>query len=111
MIRVYVDVKNDIQVWIKFLQHINGTCKFSDSIWITNEQLKLNTDSTGNVEIQRLVNASVSVNRNRLYQTTIFSVEAFRMEYHLNPILSQSLSHVTTFIACLSLNNKTVKVQ
>lgn len=51
MIRVSVEMKNDIQVWIKFLQQFNGTCKFGDNIWVTNEQLNLYTDSTGNAEL------------------------------------------------------------
>ena len=52
------------------------------------------------------MDTSVSVNTNRLYQTGIASFEAFRVEYDLNPIWPPPLSHVTTFIAYLSLNNK-----
>lgn len=56
--------------------------------------------------MQRLVDASVSVNTNRLYQTGIASFEAFRVEYDLNPMWPPPVPHVTTFIAYLSLKNK-----
>lgn len=57
-------------------------------------------------EIERLVDASTSVNTNKLYATGIASFETFRLEYGLDPIWPRPLTHVTTFIAYLSLKNK-----
>lgn len=50
-IRVTIDLKEDIIMWIKFLEEFNGTCRFDKNIWLSNKQLNLYTDSAGNAEL------------------------------------------------------------
>ena len=50
-IRVSHNMKEDIIMWLKFLDEFNGTRKFGQNIWLTNSQLNLYTDSTGNCEL------------------------------------------------------------
>ena len=50
-IRVSVSMKEDIHMWLTFLELFNGSCKFDKNIWLTNEQLNLYTDSTGNSKL------------------------------------------------------------
>ena len=45
-------------------------------------------------------------NTKETYRTGLFAFEAFRKEYSLNTSWPPPLSHVTTFVAYLSLNNK-----
>ena len=47
-IRVSNDMKEDIIIWLKFLAEFNGSCKFGKNTWLSNKQLDLYTDSTGN---------------------------------------------------------------
>ena len=46
-IRVSVEMKEDINMWLYFLDRFNGTCYFDKKIWLTNKQLNLYTDSAG----------------------------------------------------------------
>jgi len=46
-IRVSVGMKEDITVWLKFLNEFNGSRKFAKNVWLSNEQLNLYTDSSG----------------------------------------------------------------
>jgi len=46
-IRVSVSMKEDIMVWLNFLDLFNGSCKFGRNIWVSNHQLNLYTDSSG----------------------------------------------------------------
>ncbi|CAC5361232.1 unnamed protein product [Mytilus coruscus] len=50
-IRVTVSMKEDIHMWLTFLDLFNGSCKFGKNVWLTNEQLNLFTDSTGNSKL------------------------------------------------------------
>lgn len=47
-IRVSCGMKEDIQVWLKFLENFNGTLSFDYTKWLTNQELDLFTDSAGN---------------------------------------------------------------
>lgn len=42
-------MKEDIQVWLSFLDKFNGSNIFPDEIWMTNEGLQLFTDSSGSL--------------------------------------------------------------
>ena len=46
-IRVSVEMKEDINMWLYFLDRFNGTCYFDKKIWLTNKQLNLYMDSAG----------------------------------------------------------------
>lgn len=46
-IRVSSEMKEDINMWLYFLDNFNGTCRFDRKVWLTNEQLDLFTDSAG----------------------------------------------------------------
>jgi hypothetical protein len=46
-IRLSVGMKEDITVWLKFLDEFNGLRKFGENVWLSNEQLNLYTDSSG----------------------------------------------------------------
>lgn len=48
-IRVSRGMKEDIQVWLSFLDKFNGSNIFPDEIWMTNEGLQLFTDSSGSL--------------------------------------------------------------
>jgi len=50
-IRVSVGMKEDIIMWLRFLDQFNGTCKFSKVVWQTNVELNLFTDSSGNHDL------------------------------------------------------------
>lgn len=58
------------------------------------------------VEFDRLVEASVSENTHETYRKGIDCFESFRNEYDLVASWPPPLSHVTTFIAFLSLSKK-----
>jgi hypothetical protein len=47
----YLKVKADISLWLQFLDNFNGQCFFPEKDWISNETLKLFTDSSGNPEL------------------------------------------------------------
>jgi len=44
-------MKEDVTVWLKFLDEINGLRKFEKNVWLSNEQLNLYTDSSGNANL------------------------------------------------------------
>ena len=46
-----MEVKADISLWLEFLDNFNGQCFFPEKDWISNETLKLFTDSSGNPEL------------------------------------------------------------
>jgi len=48
-IRVSRGMKEDIQVWLSFVDKFNGSNIFPDGIWVTNEGLQLFTDSSGSL--------------------------------------------------------------
>ena len=48
-IRVSRGMKENIQVWLSFLDKFNGSNIFPDEIWVTNEGLQLFTDSSGSL--------------------------------------------------------------
>jgi len=50
-IRVSVGMKEDIKTWLEFLNKFNGTCSFGGNDWLTNCQINLFTDSTGNQDL------------------------------------------------------------
>jgi hypothetical protein len=50
-IRVSVGMKEDITVWLKFLDEFNGSRKFGKNVWLSNEQLNLYTDSSGSANL------------------------------------------------------------
>ena len=50
-IRLNLKVKADISLWLQFLDNFNGQCFFPEKDWISNETLKLFTDSSGNPEL------------------------------------------------------------
>jgi len=50
-IRLNLEVKADISLWLELLDNFNGQCFFPEKDWISNETLKLFTDSSGNPEL------------------------------------------------------------
>ena len=50
-IRLNLKVKADISLWLQFLDNFNGQCFLPEKDWISNETLKLFTDSSGNPEL------------------------------------------------------------
>jgi hypothetical protein len=46
-----LEVKADISLWLEFLDNFNGQCFFAEKDWISNETLKLFTDSSRNPEL------------------------------------------------------------
>jgi hypothetical protein len=46
-VRINQEIKSDAEVWIEFLKNCNGECYFSENHWLTNDTLKLYTDSAG----------------------------------------------------------------
>lgn len=50
-IRVSQGMKDDIKMWLKFLEQFNGTCKFGKIKWVTNSEVNLFTDSSGNANL------------------------------------------------------------
>lgn len=49
--RLNSEVKEDVKVWLNFLEHFNGSTYISDQTWLTNETLELFTDSSGNHQL------------------------------------------------------------
>lgn len=47
-IRVSVDMKEDILMWLAFIDRFNGCCVFGQQLWLSNREIKLYTDSAGN---------------------------------------------------------------
>ena len=45
-------MKEDITMWLKFLDEFNGSRNFGSNIWLSNEQLNLYTDSTGDADLE-----------------------------------------------------------
>lgn len=50
-IRVSVEMKEDILMWLSFLDKFNGTNSFGTINWVSNADIKLFTDSSGNPEL------------------------------------------------------------
>ncbi|KAK6184832.1 hypothetical protein SNE40_007205 [Patella caerulea] len=50
-IRVTRNLKEDIIVWLTFLDSFNGVCYISDQRWLSNTYLQLFTDSSGNSDL------------------------------------------------------------
>lgn len=46
-IRITRPIKEDLTIWVKFLESFNGVCFFKDSEWSCNSSLQLFTDSAG----------------------------------------------------------------
>ncbi|MCG8031789.1 MAG: hypothetical protein JAZ03_06400 [Candidatus Thiodiazotropha taylori] len=46
-LRITSDMKNDLQLWLKFFTDFNGVSVFHDRFWVSNEDLQLFTDSAG----------------------------------------------------------------
>lgn len=49
--RVDMGMKNDLKVWLDFIQHFYGTLNFQSLNWYSNEQVNLYTDSAGNAKL------------------------------------------------------------
>ena len=50
-VRVTLEMKSDIIMWLTFLEKFNGTYYFDESDWVTSTQLQLFTDSAGNASL------------------------------------------------------------
>ncbi|KAK6165929.1 hypothetical protein SNE40_022735 [Patella caerulea] len=50
-VRVTRNLKEDILVWLTFLDSFNGVCYISDQRWLSNTYLQLFTDSSGNSDL------------------------------------------------------------
>ncbi|XP_033733376.1 uncharacterized protein LOC117322521 isoform X1 [Pecten maximus] len=50
-IRVSGEMREDLLVWLHFIQNFNGTLFFPDSAWSDSDVLQLFTDSAGNAEL------------------------------------------------------------
>jgi len=50
-IRLNSEVKEDIKMWLTFLENFNGQCFFPERFWTNNDHLQLYTDSSGNSEL------------------------------------------------------------
>ena len=48
-LRVTHDMKNDIVMWLQFLEHHNGVSLFKDVIWYSNVDLELFTDAAASI--------------------------------------------------------------
>jgi hypothetical protein len=44
-------MKEDITVWLKCFDEFKGSRKFGENVWLSNEQLNLYTDSSGNANL------------------------------------------------------------
>jgi hypothetical protein len=44
-------MKEDILMWLSFIERFNGSCSFGKNIWLSNREIKLYTDSAGNPEL------------------------------------------------------------
>ena len=51
LVRVTAEVKEDILMWLQFLDNFNGQCFFPERLWTNNETLQLFTDSSGNPDL------------------------------------------------------------
>ena len=47
-IRLLLEVRSDIRLWLLFLEEFNGQCYFPDRLWISNETLQLYADASSN---------------------------------------------------------------
>ena len=50
-LRLTKEMKEDIDMWILFLEDFNGTCYIPDSVWSNSDTLKLYTDSAGSADL------------------------------------------------------------
>ena len=50
-IRLNAEIKEDISMWLQFLDKFIGYCFFPERIWTSNDVLHLHTDSSGNPEL------------------------------------------------------------
>lgn len=50
-IRLNPEIKEDVNIWLLFLDKFNGYCFFPDKLWISNEIVHLFTDSSGNPDL------------------------------------------------------------
>lgn len=50
-IRLNLEVKADIAMWLHFLDVFNGHCFFPDRVWTSNDVLSLFTDASGNPDL------------------------------------------------------------
>lgn len=48
LVRITSEVKEDIILWLSFLEDFNGQCFFPDRVWSSSDMLQLFTDSSGN---------------------------------------------------------------
>lgn len=46
-IRITLEAKRDIDCWLQFLEHFNGTSVFLSSVWFSSPSINLYTDSAG----------------------------------------------------------------
>ena len=51
LIRVSVEMKEDILMWLSFIERVNGSFSFVKNIWLSNREITLYTDSAGNPEL------------------------------------------------------------
>jgi hypothetical protein len=51
LIRVSVEMKEDILMWLSFIERVNGSFSFVKNIWLSNREIKLYTDSADNPEL------------------------------------------------------------
>jgi len=49
LVKMTRGTREDLNLWLSFLNDFNGTCYISDFNWTTNESLELFSDSAGNV--------------------------------------------------------------
>ena len=49
LIRLTQDVKEDLKMWLQFLDHLNGKSFFLDFIWLSSRALNLYTDSSSSL--------------------------------------------------------------
>ena len=50
-IRVSVEMKENILMWLSFIERFNGSCSFGKCIWLSNREMSVYTDSAGNPEL------------------------------------------------------------
>jgi len=48
-VRVTLEIKRDLKMWLDFFKHFNGVSVFHDRFWISNDDFQLYTDSSGGV--------------------------------------------------------------
>ena len=50
-IKITCEIREDIKVWLDFLQKFNGVCYITGTDWISNDCLQLFSDSAGNADL------------------------------------------------------------